>query len=133
MLKSKIYFVILVFLGLVCCTMMVYFVYQHELIHQMIYEDYDISSRVEYKLSWKGFGGTTLSEGNYSACNDICEQAQEQNEIVGYYFEIFLQVIFVLAFTYVFMKFLIQAQDESDEFNDYTNNLKGGGEWKVMI
>jgi TM2 domain-containing membrane protein YozV len=118
--KSTIYFFALVVVGIICCAMMIYYVHQHERIHQIIYKDYGINSSVSYQLSLTKYGGLTIAEDNDNKCNDTCQLAHEQNEIVGYYFEILAQIIFALAFLFIFMKFLIQSEDEINEIN---NNL----------
>jgi len=63
--------------------MMVLMVYQHERVHQIIFEDYGIESHIEY--IGHGWYWATVTE-NYSAslCTDACHQAHEINEAITY-------------------------------------------------
>ena len=84
---------------------------QHELVHQAIFESYNISSEIKIiynplKLIDSQIAGYTIAK-NVSLCNETCRMLTLQNEIVGYnilsieslmVFIVFLLLIFYFMF-----------------------------------
>ena len=65
----------------------------HEKVHQAIYEEYGIESKITInKFTLTGITSTT----NASLCNEYCTLAHNQNEIVGYHMMGLLDGIWII-------------------------------------
>ena len=77
--------------------------YQHELIHQVVYERYGIESNIDIiynpiTMVKTGIAGRTKAIDNSTLCDDNCNLAQSMAEIVGYNNEITQYTIMFMAF-----------------------------------
>jgi hypothetical protein len=66
-------------------------VYQHEKIHQRIFEDYGIESHIEYFRNFPDV--TTVATVYNNSCTESCFQAHEMNESIGYPMIILISVL----------------------------------------
>lgn len=75
--------------------------YQHEMVHQQIYEYYNITSHIHINPIWKisKYAGYTAVNDTeyYLKCNENCKMLQMQNEIVGYNINSILSSFILLA------------------------------------
>jgi hypothetical protein len=91
---------------------MIGFGIQHEKVHQIIYEEYGIKSKVNYLDGW---GMSTTTIGNYSKCGDACETSHNINETVGYHLMPFFLVFGIgLLIIIAQLEFLIEQKEEKD-------------------
>lgn len=83
------------------------YIYTHEIIHQEIYNKYDIKSKVNvnyFALS----GSTSVPESEYNKkCNSNCKLAHNINEIVGYQLQMIYFLLSLFFGWYLFFKFRI--------------------------
>ena len=91
-----------------------YQLYQHEKIHQIIYEHNGIESEIRYH-PFKLYVATYayVKEGE---CDEFCEQSHEFNEIVGYNVQILLAAMFFCIFFWWFVTETRRLDDQYDRF-----------------
>ena len=62
----------------------------HELVHQQIFEDYGIESKIRMI---DGFDSSTVTSGDHSNCKDNCNLAHEINDAIGYHIQFVYLII----------------------------------------
>ena len=110
------------------------FAYSHELVHQTIFKDYGIDSRIEmfHKFPDRSIlqaTAVTIAEGNISNCKESCLLAHEINEVFAYQMIPISLIIFtgllmiVMMLEYIMITFRLIYKDLKDE--EKKNELRG--------
>ena len=89
--------------------------WQHELVHQRIYEDYNISSTIKINWIsglWTNTIATTTAYTNSKECPISCRQAHEMNEVVGYNVAGLMTTLFLIFFLYIWTKEIDRIEDK---------------------
>lgn len=87
------YFWILIFLCLGLCAIITWdFIHTHEQLHQNVFSNYVIDSKVEYGLTEATTTPVNTSE-YFEKCNERCKDLQQMVEIVGYNTQFILDII----------------------------------------
>lgn len=68
----------------------------HEFIHSQIFNKYQIDYITNFDYTLNGYTIPTNESQYFENCNDSCKSLNIINDIVGYYFAIFLLFIFIL-------------------------------------
>lgn len=100
--------------------------WQHELVHQVIFTDHGIESkiRIHYIKGWfTGILADTTPIPNSTRCDLECDKAHEINEAVGYNISGAVIAMFSIAFAYLFIKELDNIDDKNNDTERYINPL----------
>lgn len=87
--------IIVGFIYLMCFS----YLTSHEAIHKLINGRYGIESRVV--INYKTLSGFTYVDKKTDLCNDYCKTSHALNDIVGYYFIIFIFNTWALLTVYL--------------------------------
>jgi hypothetical protein len=113
MKQSKFYLMLLLITFTIAFSFVAQFVVSHETIHQLIYDDYNITSEIKYNLNpfSENMGMTLIDSSDDVKCTTNCQLAQEINEIIGYNSQIFLYLAFFLVFIFLMIKMNDSLED----------------------
>jgi len=100
------------------------YVYQHELVHQLIFSYFGVNSTI--RVDWWGFGGgETIPDQNETVTCDAFKEMMllhGLNEIFDYHFLViffyfFVSMLFIIAVLIVIMNVLKEVKEECQQKN----------------
>jgi hypothetical protein len=93
-------------------------VHVHEQVHKEIYRTYGVESEIRYdwiRMSWKTVANSTEAKNK---CNEFCELAHNQNEIVGYHMTGLVSIIVFLFTIYLMSKIMEEDNGRKETFTN---------------
>lgn len=100
-----------------------YQVYMHEIVHQTIFENYNIESKIHFNIFNKEFFRGTVATttptnlSDYEKCDDYCRMTHGITESIGYQLESIILSMWLIVIFWLGYKYFIEEKDFKEEYD----------------